>query len=115
MRFSSNIKSLRDKYNLTQEELADIFRVERTTAGKWENTNTIPHPDLLQNIAKYFNVSIDFLLGYEPLLDSENNIALLKNNLPDDEIELLNSYDKLSLQNKDRLFEYLQLLLNSQK
>ena len=63
MTFSERLKNLRKKKKITQEQLAQIINVERSSIGKYESTNTIPSNDTLIKIAKYFNVSTDYLLG----------------------------------------------------
>lgn len=63
MNFSEKLKKLRKDKKITQEELAKIINVERSSIGKYESSNTIPSNDTLIKIATYFNVSIDYLLG----------------------------------------------------
>lgn len=60
--FGINIKELRKKKGLTQEKLASVIGVERSTVGKWESKNIIPSSEMLQYLADYFDVSIDELL-----------------------------------------------------
>ena len=58
------LKDLRKKKGLTQEALASILGLERSTIGKYEGTKQVkPSPDVLIQIGKYFNVSTDYLLG----------------------------------------------------
>jgi transcriptional regulator with XRE-family HTH domain len=54
---------LRNKHNLTQEELAKIFCMSRSTYAQYEVDRRKPDYDTLQKIADYFKVSTDFLLG----------------------------------------------------
>lgn len=63
--FSDRLKKIRKEKKVTQEELAKIIGVERSTIGKYESTTTIPSPDILTKLADYFNVSVDYLLGRE--------------------------------------------------
>ena len=63
MTFSEKLKNLRKTHKITQEELAKIINVERSSIGKYESANTIPSNDTLIKIAEYFNVSTDYLLG----------------------------------------------------
>ncbi|HML32919.1 helix-turn-helix domain-containing protein [Sporomusa sphaeroides] len=55
------IKQLRSK--LTQEELAAILKVERSTLASWEVNRREPDIATLCRIADYFRVSIDWLVG----------------------------------------------------
>ena len=63
--FKETLKKMRKAKGVTQEELAEILGVERSTVGKYESTETIPSVDVLNRIASYFDVSIDYLLGRE--------------------------------------------------
>ena len=62
MTFAEKLKHLRKKHRITQERLASIIGVERSSVGKYE-TGTMPSMEILSNIAKCFNVSVDYLLG----------------------------------------------------
>lgn len=68
MTFSQRLKELRKREKITQEQLAQIIGVERSSIGKYE-TGTIPSIEILTRIAKYFNVSTDLLLGNERKTD----------------------------------------------
>ena len=61
--FSERIRGLRKSKKLTQEQLAALVGVERSTIGKWESTSIIPSSDMLIELSDFFNVSIDYLLG----------------------------------------------------
>lgn len=63
--FSERLKELRKARGLTQEQLAAILGVERSSVGKYESRPVIPSADVLNKIADYFDVSIDYLLGRE--------------------------------------------------
>ena len=63
MNFSERLKDLRKKHKITQEDLAKIIGVERSSIGKYESSTTIPSNETLIKIANYFNVSTDYLLG----------------------------------------------------
>lgn len=63
--FGSRLKYLRVHNNLTQRELAEIFNVSTSTIGMYEKNAREPSFKTLINIASYFNVSVDYLLGYE--------------------------------------------------
>jgi len=55
---------LRKQKKITQEELAQILNVTNQAVSKWEKGICCPDIRLLPDIASYFNVSIDELLGY---------------------------------------------------
>ena len=68
MKLNENIASLRKKKGLTQEELAQVFGVTNQAVSKWESAQSCPDIALLPEIAAYFGVSVDALMGVEPSL-----------------------------------------------
>jgi transcriptional regulator with XRE-family HTH domain len=60
---NENIKSLRLSYNLSQVELASALGVSKQCISNWENDYIQPSVEMLIKIAKYFNVTTDYLLG----------------------------------------------------
>jgi transcriptional regulator with XRE-family HTH domain len=63
--FGENLKELRTNRNLTQENLADYFGVSFQTISKWERGDSCPDISILPEIAIFFDVSIDDLLGVD--------------------------------------------------
>ena len=59
------IKELRQKRGITQEELADALRVSVQTISRWENGANAPDLSMLPQLALYFSVTTDYLLGVE--------------------------------------------------
>lgn len=62
---------LRRKKGITQDELAAFLGVTKASVSKWETKQSYPDILLLPQIAAYFDVTIDVLLGYEPLMSPE--------------------------------------------
>lgn len=54
---------LREKFHLTQEELAEKVFVTRQAVSRWENGETIPGTETLKLLSKTFGISINALLG----------------------------------------------------
>lgn len=65
MEFKDILKELRLKKSLTQEELAKELNFSMSVVNKWENGKKNPSVDSLKILAKYFDVTIDYLLGIE--------------------------------------------------
>ena len=57
------IKLLRNK--LTQEELAGLLRVDRSTLASWEVNRREPDIATLCRIATFFQVSVDWLVNHK--------------------------------------------------
>lgn len=58
-----NIRKLRQKYELTQEELANRLGVSRAALGNYEREKREPDIDMLIKMADTFKISIDELVG----------------------------------------------------
>lgn len=82
MRLGTNIKSLRNAYGETQEELGTAIFVEKNTISSYETGTREPKKDTLSAIARHFMVSVEELL-YSDLSDigkiKIDNFALWKN------------------------------------
>lgn len=57
------ILELRTKKGLSQDELAEKLYVTRQAVSRWENGETIPNIETLKLLSKFFDVSINTLLG----------------------------------------------------
>jgi transcriptional regulator with XRE-family HTH domain len=71
LQLSENIISLRREKGITQEDLANFLGVTKASVSKWETKQSYPDILLLPQIATYFNVTVDELIGYEPQLSPE--------------------------------------------
>lgn len=68
------LQNLRKSRNLTQEEISDIIGVKLSTYQKYERDVISPPYDTLIKIAKFYNVSTDYLLGVQ---EQSNPLAML--------------------------------------
>ena len=69
MTLADKLKEARKNAGLTQTELAEKLCVSRQAITKWETGKGIPDVENLRLISKVLNVSIDFLLDDEEVLD----------------------------------------------
>ena len=63
MEIQGILKNLREKNNLTQEQLAERVQVTRQAVSRWETGETQPNTDTLKLLSRVFDVSINTLLG----------------------------------------------------
>lgn len=63
IKFGERLKELRTEKNLNQTELAKIFHTSQRTISSWETGYRQPDYETLVQIADYFGVSTDYLLG----------------------------------------------------
>lgn len=63
MPYNEIIQELRKDKGLTQTELAKIFLTTQRTISNWESGRNEPPYEMLIKYAKYFDVSVDYILG----------------------------------------------------
>lgn len=64
LKLAENIKRFRKEMELTQEALAEALGVTVGAVSKWENGNNVPDVLTMMELANFYNVSVDELLGY---------------------------------------------------
>ena len=62
---AENIKTFRKERKLTQEQLAEAMGVTTGAVHKWEAGLSTPELSMVMELADFFDVSVDVLLGYE--------------------------------------------------
>ena len=70
--FSTRVKELREKSGLSMDQLAKKLGVTKSRVNMWENNGTVPRMNVLVELAKFFNVTTDYLLGN----DDASNLSL---------------------------------------
>ena len=83
-KISDNIKYLRKKNGLTQQQFADTMEIKRSLVGAYEEDRAEPKYDLLKKFAVYFELSIDELINevindkwQQKPSNSNNNVRVL--------------------------------------
>ena len=61
--FGQKLKLLRKKRGLTERQLGECLNFSNQSVSFWENGERDPKLDTLIAIAKFFDVSVDYLLG----------------------------------------------------
>ena len=78
--FSERLKLLRKEKNISAEELANKLNINKSTISRYENDKTEPYLPIVLKIAKYFDVSLDWIAGISNIRESyitPNNILKL--------------------------------------
>ncbi len=68
IKIGERIAELRNKRDLSQSALAKSLGVSRSSVNAWEMSISIPTIEKIIDIADYFKVSIDYLIGYNDKL-----------------------------------------------
>lgn len=63
MNFGTRLKQLRLEKNLKQEELAEKIHSSKSNISRYESNSVEPNLKTLNELAKFFDVSTDYLLG----------------------------------------------------
>lgn len=61
--FGTRLMELRRNRGITRENLADIFEMSANTLRNYENGSREPGHQFIIRVAKYFDVTTDYLLG----------------------------------------------------
>lgn len=81
---------------MSQSELGKIISVAPSTIGMYEQGRRIPEVPTLKKIASFFNVSVDYLLGNDITMPTNdlNRFLLQENVIFDDVVINLNDEDR---------------------
>lgn len=96
----NRLKELRTDKNLSQAKLAELFNISQQAVSHYEKGSRDIDSALLKNLAKFFNVSTDYLLGISDIKNytDDSNITIALNSdtdyddLPDEAIKEINSF-----------------------
>lgn len=99
-----NLKTLRTREKLTQEEFADKLGIKRATYANYENGVTEPPIKILVSIADFFDVSIDYLLNRD-----FNKI------ISSDEQEILDIFGQLNSYQQGKVIGYCKSMAEGNK
>lgn len=103
--FNKNLKYIRQKRNISQQELADKLNLDRSTISRWENNEMDVTVGNALQVANYFNIPIEDLTGKD-LTNNDNNKSF-------DELELLFDKNKDILTDEDK--EYMKFIIEKRR
>ena len=89
------LRKLRKSKGINQDELANVIGVEKSTISLYETDKNDPSDKVKIEIAKYFNISLDYLIGVidEPVPYYNNELYIrLPDDISKDERLLLSDY-----------------------
>lgn len=99
---------LRNEKGLSQRQMAKILNISQGTYNNWENENTQPSVEQLIQMSKFFDVSVDFLIGNS---EDMGGVVHLKH-LNKREEQILAHFNSLSGDQQDALLSFLDKLEN---
>lgn len=99
------LKELRKEKGLTQKEIATLIQVAPTTYLGYEKETSEPNIDTLIKLAKFYNISVDNLLGIEETSQEITN---------EETSQLITIIKKLNTLNTIKAISYCSGLLANQ-
>ena len=63
MQFYQRLRDIREDHDLNQSDIAEILETTRQQVSKWETGLQMMGVDKYIKLAKYYNLSADYLLG----------------------------------------------------
>lgn len=63
MKYNERIREIREDHSLTQQKIADLLSIGQRTYADYESGKTRIPVDSLLILAKYYNVSLDYITG----------------------------------------------------
>ena len=64
MKFQIRLKELRTEKGISQEEIGKLLNMSKMAISHWEKGNSEPSIEQLKFLASFFDVSIDYLVGF---------------------------------------------------
>lgn len=106
MSFSKSLKELLKAHNISQNRLANAIGFSQRAVSKWVNEQAEPTETAIVACAKFFNISIDEMLGAqdEATLFDLSDFALFSER----EKELIELYRTSDPQTQIKVFEFIK-------
>lgn len=107
--FKDVLKVLRTNAGLTQEELAKKLGLGKSAISMYESGSREPNLETLEAIADTFNVDMNTLIDSKSLQNGKTSV------IDPLQEQLLRNYQQLNTVGREKLLEYSDDLLNSEK
>ena len=95
---AQNLKALRRQRGISQAELSEMLGLTQQAVARWEVDKSEPDTKILNWLADYYGVTVDYLLGRE------------ERRLGNDETSLLESFRKLTDDSKQLVLSLVNKL-----
>lgn len=105
----SRIKELRKKRGLMQQRLASELGITQQMLSKYERDVTLIKVDVLKKIAKYFNVTTDYLLGVSDV-KRDLQRQMIMNETLDEYYDLVEVYKELDPYDQEMIWSIIQVV-----
>lgn len=112
--FSERFKELRKEKGMSQRELATALHMSNSAVAMYETGKRQPDLEALEQIADFFNVDMDYLLGRKNtthrIVEIDPNHIDYSIQISGDERLLLETYGKLESEKKRVVMDLIEIL-----
>lgn len=100
------LRELREARHMNQQKLAMELNITQAAISKYELGLSEPDIKMLKNIATFFNVSIDYLVGF-----SDVSVICSNSDITEDELNIIGKFRRLTDIQKELVQTYIRGLL----
>lgn len=104
------LKDLREDKDMKQTEISDMLNIGLSTYQRYEQGKLKIYLETAQELAEFYNVSIDYIAGR-----TNDKKGFNKSDLPHLELELLKNFRSLSNDRQIRILERMEMLKEEQE
>ena len=105
------LKELRKSMHKTQQQVANDLNIVQQKYQQYESGKHQPDHEMLLELANYFNVSVDYLLGRTEIKDNQN----INNKITKNEQILLDLFNKVPQDQQSLVLAIIQTTLSNLK
>lgn len=98
MQTPNRLKELRIKRKLTLDDIETKTGIKRGTYSNYENGNTEPKLEVWQELARFFNVSVPYIQGFE--MQTPNRLKELRNKKGMSQSQFVRAFNELLISKK---------------
>lgn len=93
--FGERLLKVREEHKETQDQLAEAIGITRQSLSRYEISDRTPNIEIVCNIAKHYNISVDYLLGLSDIQSTNKDIETVckVTGLEEDAVEELIYYN----------------------
>lgn len=113
MMLNIRLKELRQEKKISQKDLAEIIGVPQSSIGFFESGDRVPNLRNLEKLAKYFNVSTDYLLGISNIRAKAEVVkvkSMAKYFKDPFVMEIMEDVQELSDEGKEEVMKYIEYI-----
>lgn len=105
MSFGESLKMARERTGLTQTEVSRLTNLSQSQLSRYESNETCPTADIIRSLALLYNVSADFLFGFQKSSGNDGIVVM------ETDVQIgLEHLLKLSPENRARTLGFMEAL-----